>query len=124
MYINLMARRRQPVRPSTESRPSRRCARQSQDETLMHTAMRIEAPAIQRCGELLKATKLLVPPDRQKHGAAQAGAPSCEPGAELMRRTLAEPSSRALYKMRKAIVEPVSGQIEHVRGIRQLRIRG
>jgi transposase len=73
----------------------------------------------------LTTTKLLVPPDRQKHGAAQpVRAPDCESVVDLMRRTLAEPSSRALYKMRKAIVEPVFGQIKHVRGIRQLRIRG
>jgi transposase len=73
----------------------------------------------------LTTTKLLVPPDRQKHGAAQqAGTPRGEAVADRMRRTLAEPSSRALYKMRKAIVEPVFGQIKHVRGIRQLLIRG
>jgi transposase len=73
----------------------------------------------------LTTTKLLVPPDRQKHGAEkEAGAPEGESVADQMRRTLAEPSSQALYKMRKAIVEPVFGQIKHVRGIRQLRIRG
>src|SRR5208337_1479269 len=57
----------------------------------------------------LGATNLLVPPSRQKHGAAPppgSADPSASP-ADVMRRKLASPEGRALYKMRKAIVEPV-----------------
>jgi hypothetical protein len=64
----------------------------------------------------LASTGLLVPPHRQKHGT-----PSMDPGAppapnasakDRMRHTLASIEGRARYRMRKAIVEPVLGQIE------------
>jgi len=41
-----------------------------------------------------------------------------------MRHKLASAESQALYKMRKAIVEPVFGQIEEARGFRRLLLRG
>ncbi len=37
---------------------------------------------------------------------------------------LSGPEARAHYKMRKAIVEPVFGQIKEARGIRRLLLRG
>jgi len=71
-------------------------------------------------------TNLLVPPSRQKHGGELAPG-SVEPGAsaaERMRHKLASASGKALYKMRKAIVEPVFGQIKEARGLRRLLLRG
>jgi len=72
-------------------------------------------------------TELLVPPNRQKHGASASEA--TEPGAgssrtEPMRQKLRTPWAQALYRMRKAIVEPVFGQIKDARGIRRLMLRG
>jgi transposase len=75
----------------------------------------------------LAATNLLVPPDRKKHGS---GAPKTEPpgtkasAAERMRYKLSSDEARKLYKQRKAIVEPVFGQIKEARGLRRLLLRG
>lgn len=83
------------------------------------SAKAIEDPA-------LAQTNLLVPPSRQKHGTEPA-AGSADPGAsaaDRMRHKLASDEGRALYKMRKAIVEPVFGQIKEVRGFRRLSLRG
>jgi hypothetical protein len=44
--------------------------------------------------------------------------------ANRMRTKLAEPSGRAVYARRKAIVEPVFGQIKQARGIRRFSFRG
>jgi len=41
-----------------------------------------------------------------------------------MRHKLPSPEGRALYKQRKAIVEPVFGQLKEVRGFRRLLLRG
>jgi len=41
-----------------------------------------------------------------------------------MRHKLASGQAQALYKMRKAIVEPVFGQIKKGRGLRRLLLRG
>ena len=41
-----------------------------------------------------------------------------------MRDKLSAAEGRALYKQRKAIVEPVFGQIKEVRGFRRLLLRG
>jgi transposase len=74
----------------------------------------------------LAATNLRVPPTRQKHGEAPApgsDAPTAS-AADRMRRKLASEEGRGLYKMRKAIVEPVFGQIKAVRGLRQFLMRG
>lgn len=76
----------------------------------------------------LKGTDLLVPPDRQKHGAPPAAtmAPpsSADSTAVQMRRHLSTPSGRDRYRMRKAIVEPVFGQIKEARGFRRFLLRG
>ena len=74
----------------------------------------------------LATTNLLVPPNRQKHGAepAQGSADPTASAAQRMRHKLASPPAQALYKMRKAIVEPVFGQIKEARGFRRLLLRG
>ncbi len=74
----------------------------------------------------LAATNLLVPPSRHKHGQAPAqGSDSASASpADRMRHKLASAEGRALYKMRKAIVEPVFAQIKAVRGLRQFLMRG
>ena len=83
------------------------------------SAQNIEHPA-------LAMTNLLIPPDRQKHRTT----PMVEaPGenasaAQRMRHKLSSPEARAEYKMRKAIVEPVFGQIKEARGLRRLLLRG
>lgn len=74
----------------------------------------------------LSGVNVLVPPDRQKHGSEPPQG-SAEPDASIankMRHKLASEEGRALYKMRKAIVEPVFGQIKEPRGFRRLSLRG
>jgi transposase len=74
----------------------------------------------------LASTNLLVPPDRQKHGSPLPLG-SCNENAEpaqKMRAKLSSPEGRARYKMRKAIVEPVFGQIKEARGLRRFLLRG
>ena len=71
----------------------------------------------------------LVPPDRQLHGQAVPAAPRGGPPgslsvAERMRRTLRTRHGRRGYAQRKAIVEPVFGQIKQGRGYRQFLLRG
>lgn len=44
--------------------------------------------------------------------------------ARRMRERLASETGKALYSMRKAIVEPVFGQIKEVRHLRRFRLRG
>jgi hypothetical protein len=71
---------------------------------------------------------LLVAPDRQKHGEevpVATGPPPPGAGvAEQMRHKLRTPEGRAVYKLRKAVVEPVFGQIKEVRGFRRFLLRG
>ena len=43
---------------------------------------------------------------------------------EKMKQKLKTETGQALYKMRKAIVEPVFGQIKAARGIRAFLLRG
>ena len=69
---------------------------------------------------------------KQKHGEPEAGADTepveppaeTEPAKEEMKRKLKTETGKALYKMRKAIVEPVFGQIKAARGIRAFLLRG
>lgn len=81
----------------------------------------------------LTGTNLLIPPDRQKHGAdspAEDASPSpatptvTASVADKMRAKLREEAGRQLYKQRKAIVEPVFGQFKEVRGLRRFLLRG
>jgi transposase len=81
---------------------------------------------------LFASTMLLVPPNRQKHGASASVAIATDvspesavmTATERMRETLRTQVGRDLYKMRKAIVEPVFGQIKEVRGFRRFLLRG
>ncbi|HSE94724.1 MAG TPA: IS1182 family transposase [Methylomirabilota bacterium] len=66
---------------------------------------------------------------RQKHTEWQAPAPRGRPpahltGRERMARKLRTVKGRAVYACRKAIVEPVFGQIKQARGFRQFLRRG
>mgnify|MGYP001569028114 CR=1 FL=1 len=96
----------------------------------------------------VNGVELLVPPDRQKHEATAEGAgeviqepaklaegpPSAEVStdpapaqasvADAMRQKLRSPEGQAVYKMRKAVVEPVFGQIKERRGFRRFLFRG
>lgn len=83
----------------------------------------------------LAGIDLLVAPDRQKHGQEVPGAtgPPVEnpPGlsptpspAQAMRNKLQTSQGRSLYRMRKAVVEPVFGQIKEQRGFRRFLLRG
>jgi len=79
--------------------------------------------------EVLLGTLLLVPPDRQTHSEKPENA--VEPESEkvcgaktLMRERLNGEEGAALYRMRKAIVEPVFGQVKAVRGLDRFSLRG
>jgi len=69
---------------------------------------------------------------KQKHDQPEPAAinESVEPPAETesakekMKQRLQTDTGKALYKMRKAIVEPVFGQIKAARGIRAFLLRG
>lgn len=73
--------------------------------------------------------RLLIPPDRRRHGqvvptALRGRPPAGLSVADRMRRTLRTTRGRRLYAQRKAIVEPVFGQIKQGRGYRQFLLRG
>ena len=78
--------------------------------------------------EKLRTVDLYVPPDRQKHGAAapplSEAAPADASVVEQMRHKLQSAAGQAVYKWRKAIVEPVFGQTKEVRGFRRFSFRG
>lgn len=59
-------------------------------------------------------------------GVTETGEPQddTESAMEKMKRKLQTETGKALYKMRKAIVEPVFGQIKAARGIRAFLLRG
>ena len=76
----------------------------------------------------LQEIDLLVAPDRQKHGEERpttTGPPPPDASvAEQMRHKLRTAEGRAVYKLRKAVVEPVFGQIKEARGFRKFLLRG
>jgi hypothetical protein len=99
----------------------------------------------------VEGIELLVPPNRQKRGegnetspvipgaapAAVAGpagqlveesagppAPPAKSAEETMREKLRTAAGQAIYKMRKAVVEPVFGQIKEQQGLRGVSMRG
>jgi len=78
--------------------------------------------------EELEGIDLYVPPDRQKHGERPpmaTGPPPPEATViERMRHKLRTPDGREVYRKRKAIVEPVFGQIKEARGFRRFSFRG
>jgi transposase len=62
---------------------------------------------------------------RQKHHAPEAGASAAPATAkERMAAKVRTPAGKALYARRKAIVEPVFGQIKEARGFRRFLLRG
>jgi len=66
---------------------------------------------------------------RDKHGIAEETAPSTDATTEAtalnqMKQKLQTEAGRAIYKMRKAIVEPVFGQIKECRNFRRFGLRG
>ena len=76
----------------------------------------------------LREIELFVAPDRQKHGEKRPGTTGPPPpGAsvgEQMRHKLRTAEGQAVYKLRKAVVEPVFGQIKEARGFRRFLLRG
>jgi transposase len=70
--------------------------------------------------------EVYVPPDRLKHRASgSAPLPRIKSAvAAQMREKLATPTGRAVYALRKTIVEPVFGQIKETRGFRRFSFRG
>ena len=78
-----------------------------------------------------KGIDLHVATGKQKHGEASLPVEENPPAAdealslrEAMRRKLASEAGRDVYRMRKAIVEPVFGQIKEWRGFRRFSLRG
>jgi transposase len=78
--------------------------------------------------EAFSEVDFYVPPDKQKHGddipLANDPMPKDAPVIERMRHKLRTDQGRANYRKRKAIVEPVFGQIKEVRGFRRFSLRG
>jgi transposase len=79
----------------------------------------VTAPAV-------AAIELYVAPDRQKHGEAPAPGPAADDGTAIAARRakLQTVAGHAVYTLRKAIVEPVFGQIKDGRGFRRFAFRG
>ena len=79
-----------------------------------------------QCAE--RGAQAYIAPDRQRRNAEMATAdePSSTPATarDQMRQTLRSPEGRAIYARRKAIVEPVNGQIKEARGFRRFLLRG
>jgi transposase len=74
-------------------------------------------------------TTAWVATERVRHGEVGRAGNTGEVPANLeprarMRFRLDTPEGRALYARRKAVVEPVNGQIKHARGFRQFSVRG
>ena len=76
--------------------------------------------------EALVGIDLHVAPDRQKHGEAPAPPPRPDDRTVrgVMRAKLQSAAGHAVYALRKAIVEPVFGQIKDGRGFRRFSFRG
>jgi len=70
-----------------------------------------------------------LPPAKLAEGPASTEVPA-DPApaqasvADAMRQKLRSPEGRAVYQMRKAVVEPVFGQIKERRGFRRFLFRG
>jgi transposase len=78
--------------------------------------------------EQVKDVDLYVATGRDKHGSAVEASSDPSPAEaspkEAMREKLRTETGRTVYKMRKAIVEPVFGQIKEQRGFRRFSLRG
>ena len=74
--------------------------------------------------ESLEVMQVLVPPDGCRgRETLPANAPR-DATAVAMRQRLQSDEGRALFRLRKMVVEPVLGQIKQARGIRRLWLRG
>lgn len=77
--------------------------------------------------EILKVNAL-IPPDKERHGKRSGpvkGLPGKEAGlAEKMRRLLATEIGKSTYALRKALVEPVIGQIKTCQNFDRFLLRG
>ena len=69
-----------------------------------------------------------IPPDRARHGVAPGGGPPAPnrrgDASEQMRAKLRTPLGTAIYRRRKAIIEPVFAYIKDRRGFRRFSFRG
>jgi transposase len=77
--------------------------------------------------ESVKDVDLYIATGRDKHSDVVTTSDPPPPDAspkEAMRSKLRTETGRAVYKMRKAIVEPVFGQIKEQRGFRRFSLRG
>ena len=78
--------------------------------------------------ERVAGVDLYVATGRQKHGEkvelAEGPPPEDASARQAMQHKLRTETGRAVYKMRKAIVEPVFGQIKERRGFRRFSFRG
>ena len=78
--------------------------------------------------EALRGVDLYIPPNRQCHSVVEAASgepPPPEAGVrEQMQHKVRTPEGRAVYRWRKAIVEPVFGQTKACRGFRRFALRG
>jgi transposase/methylmalonyl-CoA mutase cobalamin-binding subunit len=72
----------------------------------------------------LAGVALYVPPDRQSHAGSGRLSRAASPVAAAMRAKLQTAEGHAHYARRKAIVEPVFGQIKEARGFRRFSFRG
>ncbi len=72
----------------------------------------------------LAGVALYVPPDRQSHDGRGRPSRAASPVAAAMRAKLQTAEGHAHYARRKAIVEPVFGQIKEARGFRRFSFRG
>lgn len=78
-------------------------------------------------GEHAQGIELYVATGKQKHDEATAVAEATEAAdtpLERMKQKLRSAAGHEIYKMRKAIVEPVFGQIKEWRGFRRFGLRG
>jgi hypothetical protein len=99
---------------------------------VQHTADTGYFSATQVNDARLQGIDLYLATGKQKHGEPEpvnvsepADPPAdADSAMEKMQQKLKTEAGRALYKMRKAIVEPVFGQIKSARGIRALLLRG
>jgi hypothetical protein len=75
---------------------------------------------------LMRGIEVLVAPDSQPQppGATLPASAPNNDEAKRMREVLATDSGKAKYRLRKAVIEPVFGQIKEVRGLRRFRHRG
>lgn len=74
----------------------------------------------------LSGVELFIPPNQRETSTAQAGGYGRPKGesAVAMRAKLDTDEGKDVYRMRKAIVEPVFGQTKDARGIRSFLLRG